>query len=119
MANNRKHVLGKYGENAAAEFLKRQGYEIVERNWHCRSGEIDLIARENDSWVFVEVKTRSSATSIPGFEAVDELKLQKLRRSIAQWCAARQVVSAKLRLDVVSVFLNSGSVKFEHLKQVF
>jgi putative endonuclease len=119
MADNRRHVLGKYGETVAAEFLTRQGYEIIERNWHCRSGEIDLIAREDDSWVFIEVKTRNSASSIEGLFAVDEVKLQKLRKSIAEWCSSRQIRSNKLRLDVVSVFLNAGLVRFEHLKQVF
>lgn len=119
MANSRRHVLGKYGETVAADFLTRQGYEIVERNWHCREGEIDLIARDHDDWVFVEVKTRSSKTSLDGLEAVDELKLQKLRKSISQWCTARQIVSSRLRLDVVSVFVNAGTVRFEHLKQVF
>lgn len=119
MADDRKHVLGKYGESVAADFLKRQGYEIVERNWHCRAGEIDLIVRDKDSWVFVEVKTRSSATALSGLEAVDELKLQKLRKAVSQWCVARQVITTKLRLDVISVFVHAGTVKFEHLKQVF
>ena len=119
MANTRRHILGKYGESVAADFLTRIGYEIVERNWHCRAGEIDLIARDEDSWVFVEVKTRSSKTAVEGLEAVDELKLQKLRKAISQWCKARQIVSTKLRLDVVSVFVTAGSVRFEHLKQVF
>jgi len=119
MANTRRHILGKYGESAAADFLAGKGYEIVERNWHCRDGEIDLIARDDDAWVFVEVKTRSSKTAIAGLEAVDELKLQRLRKSISQWCKSRQVISTKLRLDVVSVFVSAGSVRFEHLKQVF
>lgn len=119
MSNRPNHVLGKYGELVAAEYLVRQGYEIVERNWHCRQGEIDLVAKDRDQWVFVEVKTRSSKTADEGFEAVDQLKLQKLRRTIARWCEQRQVSSIKLRLDVISVFVSSGSVRFEHLKQVF
>ena len=119
MSDQPKHVLGKYGELVAADYLSRQGYEIVERNWHCRQGELDLIAKDRDQWVFVEVKTRSSKTADSGFEAVDQLKLQKLRRTIARWCEVRKVSSIKLRLDVVSVFVSAGSVRFEHLKQVF
>jgi len=119
MSNRPNHVLGKYGELAAAEYLVRQGYEIVERNWHCQQGELDLVAKERDQWVFVEVKTRSSKTADVGFEAVDQLKLQKLRRTIARWCELRQISSVKLRLDVISVFVSSGTVRFEHLKQVF
>ena len=119
MSNQPKHVLGKYGEMMAADFLARQGYEIVERNWHCRQGELDLIAKDQDQWVFVEVKTRSSKTADSGFEAVDQLKLQKLRRTIARWCELKQISSIKLRLDVVSVYVSAGNVRFEHLKQVF
>jgi putative endonuclease len=119
MANNPRHILGTYGELVAADFLSNQGYEIIERNWRCRQGEIDIVARERNSWVFVEVKTRSSASSDLGLEAVDELKIQKLRRAISQWCQDRQVASINLRIDVVSVFVHAGKVSFEHLKQVF
>ncbi len=119
MSNQPKHVLGKYGELVAAEYLMRQGNEIVERNWHCRQGEIDLVAKDQDQWVFVEVKTRSSKTADAGFEAVDQLKIQKLRRAIARWCEVHQITSIKLRLDVISVFVSTGQVRFEHLKQVF
>jgi putative endonuclease len=118
MANNRRHILGRYGEEAAANYLTALGYEIIERNFFCRSGEIDLVARDRDSWVFVEVKTRSGLGFGDPFEAINEIKLNKLRQTIAQWCRLRQVSSARLRLDAVSVLVTPDKVHIEHLKQV-
>ncbi len=118
MSNNRRHILGRYGEEAAANYLTALGYEIVERNFACRAGEIDLIARDKDAWVFVEVKTRSSKGFGDPFEAITELKLAKMRKTIAQWRADRQVHALKLRLDAVSVLVSYGRVHIEHLKQV-
>ena len=118
MSNNRRHILGRYGEEAAANYLTALGYEIVERNFACRAGEIDLIARDKDDWVFVEVKTRSSRGFGDPFEAITELKLAKMRKTIAQWRADRQVHALNLRLDAVSVLVSHGRVHIEHLKQV-
>ena len=61
---NAKQQLGRIGENLASEYLEKQGYLILERNFACRQGEIDIIAREKDEIVFVEVKTRSSCTCL-------------------------------------------------------
>jgi putative endonuclease len=118
MSNNRTHVLGRYGEQAAANYLSALGYEIVERNFSCRAGEIDLIAKDRDSWVFVEVKTRSGSGYGDPFEAITDLKLAKMRRTIAQWRSVRQIQSSKMRLDAVSVLVTAGRVHIEHLKQV-
>lgn len=117
MSSNRKHVLGAYGESLAADFLQQQGYEIVERNWRCRDGELDLVARDKDAWVFVEVKTRRSSTADSGFEAIDELKQQRIRRAVREWCRVREVVSMRLRIDAISVYLNGAEVRLEHIKQ--
>ena len=118
MSANRRHILGAYGESLAAKYLEDLGYEIIERNWRCREGELDLIARERDSWVFVEVKTRRSDSADDGFSAIDELKQQKIRRAIREWCRVREVASLRLRIDAISVFISGSKIRFEHLKQV-
>jgi len=102
----------------AAQYLQNQGYEIIERNFRCRDGELDLIAKDHGDWVVVEVKTRYSKKADAGFEAIDDIKLQKLRRAIRQWSTVRQIESLRIRLDAISVFVSPTSVKFEHLKQV-
>lgn len=115
----RRHVLGIYGERLAADYLISIGYEILERNWRCGIGEIDLIARDKDRWVFVEVKTRNAAGFGEPFESITEEKLSRLRRLVGEWCRIRQVAGVQVRIDAVSVLVDRGHVKLEHLKQVF
>jgi len=115
---NRRHILGLYGEQAAANYLTNLGYELVEKNFQSRAGEIDLILRDQDAWVFVEVKTRNSHSHESGLEAIDGNKVAKLRRTIADWLQTRGVTSGRIRLEAVSVLLNSGKVSFDHIKQV-
>lgn len=115
----RRHVLGIYGERLAADYLCSIGYEIVERNWRCGIGEIDLIAKDQDRWVFVEVKTRNAAGFGTPFEAITDEKLARLRKLVGEWCRLRQVSGIQVRIDAVSVLVDSGRVKLEHLKQVF
>jgi putative endonuclease len=115
---NRRHILGLYGERVAANYLSTLGYELVEKNFHSRAGEIDLILRDKDAWVFVEVKTRNSHSHESGLEAIDENKLAKLRRTIADWLQARGITAGRIRLEAISVAVNAGKVSFDHIKQV-
>ena len=94
----RNAELGRRGEDAAARFLDRRGYEIVERNWTCAAGEADIIARDGDSVVFVEVKTRSSCDYGMPAEAVDEAK-----RIAALFLQGFHVVDVPVRFDIVSI----------------
>ena len=115
---NRRHILGKYGEEVATSYLQNLGYELVERNFQSRAGEIDIILRDQDSWVFVEVKTRNSHNHLAGLEAIDEPKLARMRRAMADWLHARGVTAGKIRLEVVSVLVQGGAVTFDHVRQV-
>ncbi len=115
----RRHVLGIYGERLAADYLVSIGYEIVDRNWRCGIGEIDLVARDNDRWVFVEVKTRNGAGFGSPFEAITDEKLNRLRRLVGEWCRIKQVSGVQVRIDAISVLVEQGKVYLEHLKQVF
>lgn len=111
--------IGKYGEDRAAEFLARLGYEIVERNWRGDAGEIDIVARDRDCVVFAEVKTRTRNGYGHPFEAITTKKIQTMRRLVSQWCQVRKCAAVKVRLDAVSVLIVGGRVHIEHLKQVF
>ncbi len=115
----RRHVLGIYGERLAADYLTSIGYEVLERNWRCGIGEIDLIARDKDRWVFVEVKTRNGAGYGTPFEAITDAKMNRLRRLVGEWCRIRQVAGVQVRIDAIAVLIDNGQVKLEHLKQVF
>ncbi|HQJ35005.1 MAG TPA: YraN family protein, partial [Rhodoglobus sp.] len=83
-----KDALGRRGEEIAARYLASRGLAIVERNWRCPQGEIDLIARDGGELVFVEVKTRSSVAYGHPLESITPVKLARLRRLAAAWCDA-------------------------------
>ena len=116
---NANQSVGKYGEDRASEFLERLGYELLERNWRCNSGEIDIVARDQDCLVFAEVKTRTRVGFGHPFEAITPVKMQRMRQLVGEWCRAHQISSVQVRLDAISVLLTGGRIHIEHLKQVF
>jgi putative endonuclease len=116
---NLRQTFGRYGEDRAAVYLEDRGYEILERNWRSRNGEIDLVAKDNGQIVFVEVKTRNGSGYGHPFEAITPDKISRMRRLAADWCLAKQVSGLKIRLDAISVLVSGGRVSIEHLKQVF
>ena len=99
----RNRELGRRGEDAAARFLDRRGYDIVERNWTCAAGEADIIARDGDALVFVEVKTRSNTEKGLPSEAVDAGKRRRYERIAALFLVDYDVVDVPVRFDVVSI----------------
>jgi putative endonuclease len=100
--------LGRTGERLAAEALTRRGYCILEQNYRCRHGEIDLVAEEGQDLVFVEVKTRRGAAYGLPEEAVTARKRQKLREVASYYLDAHSCSERPWRIDVVAVQLSSG-----------
>lgn len=107
--------LGRAGEDAAAAYLKSIGHEILDRNWRCREGEIDLVSRDGSCLVMTEVKTRSSARTGDPLEAITPRKLMRMRALAGMWCAAHPELIGKLRLDAVSVIMRGGEHRIRHL----
>jgi len=105
--------LGGKGEKQAEKYLVSQGYDIVERNFRCKYGEIDIIARKGGVLVFVEVKTRSGSGFGMGFESVTQKKQEKLLLTAQAYMAGRPPTAA--RFDVVSI--DSG--KITHIQNAF
>ena len=119
MATN-KTALGNRGEDQAASHLESLGYNIVERNYRCKHGEIDLVAKEKTDLVFVEVKTRRSMSCGYGSEAVDKRKRQKLAKSAISYLDERGLGEIDCRFDIVEVYLENGHpVRFEIIKGAF
>lgn len=117
-----KDELGRRGERIAERALVARGYEILDRNWRCPDGEIDLVARDGDALVFIEVKTRSSTAFGHPFEAITPGKLSRLRRLAAIWLHDHHPVSgvARLRVDAVGVIAPTGApATIEHLEGIF
>jgi putative endonuclease len=96
--------LGNAGETAVAAWYESAGYHVVERNWRCRDGELDLIVRRGRAFVFCEVKSRSSDAFGAPVEAVTRAKQTRLRHLAARWLADHAGVRAmEIRFDVASV----------------
>jgi putative endonuclease len=94
---------GEAGESLACEFLRRLGYEIVARNFRCRSGEVDVVAKQGGTTVFVEVKDRASASHGEGHEAVTFGKRRRIIRAAKLFAASRGLFDSPLRFDVISI----------------
>ena len=103
MTYARNQALGAYGERLAADHLRSLGLVILDRNWTCRHGEIDIVARDGDTLVVCEVKTRTSTSHGTALEAVSGHKMLRLRRSLSAWLEIHQVSPAGVRIDVVTV----------------
>jgi putative endonuclease len=98
-----RRTLGVEGEELAAAWYEAHGYEVVARNWRCRTGELDLVVRRNRTFVFCEVKTRTTdAFGIPAI-AVDQRKRQRLRVLAARYLEDSPVRAREIRFDVVSI----------------
>ncbi len=115
----RKDDLGRTGEQLAVEHLTAAGYTIVDRNWRCSLGEIDIVARRGDTTVVVEVKTRSGVGFGHPLDAVTPRKLVRLRRLSAAWCEsqARSAVPRSLRIDVIGVVVARDGITIDHVQQ--
>lgn len=97
-------ALGRWGEDVAVQHLEAAGYVVLARNWRCREGELDVVARYGDAVVFVEVKTRSSTAYGEPAEAVTPVKARRIRGLAARWLTeARPAGLHDLRFDVISV----------------
>ncbi len=116
---NPKDVLGRQGEQLAVEHLRQDGLRVLDRNWRCAEGEIDIVAAERRSLVICEVKTRSSVRYGTPLEAVSRAKRGRLRRLAACWLVAHGVLFDEIRIDVVGVLrTESGDFTVEHVRGV-
>lgn len=111
-----KDVRGRLGEDLAAAHLTDQGMVVIERNWRCDLGELDIVAREGDSLVVCEVKTRSSRRFGDPLEAVTQAKATRLRRLAARWVAEHQVRPREIRIDLVGIVLAPGGPEIDHVR---
>lgn len=112
--------LGKRGEKAAAKFLERRGFEVVERNWTCYAGEADIIAIQDDTLCFVEVKTRSDCQKGFPSEAVDGRKRDRYERIAACYLKDRAFDDMRVRFDVISILaLNNDRAFLRHHVNAF
>lgn len=113
-----KRLLGNRGEDLAATYLKKKGFKILMRNFKTPLGEIDIIAEDKETIVFIEVKTRSDDSFGQPFEAVDGRKRERMRR-IALLYLKNLGKERPARFDVISVEMKNGSSKIDHIIEAF
>lgn len=114
-----RSALGAYGEALAARHLIEQGMTVLDRNWRCDQGEIDIVARDGKVLVVCEVKTRSSVAFGYPLEGVTEQKAARIRRLAARWLAAHGVRPDEVRIDLVGVLKPPGEpADIEHVRGV-
>ena len=113
-----RHEIGKEGENIATKYLENLGYTIIERNFMARQGEIDIIAKDKEEYVFIEVKTRSSNLFGEPIEAVNKPKQKHLINTVKYYIYLNQLENEFIRLDVIEVYLKEESYRINHIKQI-
>jgi putative endonuclease len=119
MPNSAKLKTGKIGEDLAAHFLQEIGYKIVARNYHTRSGEIDIIAQHNDVLIFVEVKTARTFSFGETEAWVDEDKQQRIGCAAEKYLYDFQIEDMDCRFDVITVDLTKTPPRLHHIKDAF
>ncbi len=115
-----RNELGSHGERIAAAYLTSAGLRLLDRNWRCREGELDIVARDGDALVFCEVKTRRATGFGHPLEAVPPAKQRRLRTLAQRWLAAHDEHAPDLRFDVVGVLVRpAGPALVSHLRGAF
>lgn len=111
-------ALGRRGEDAAVRYLTGLGWTILDRNWRCPEGELDIIAHDGRGHVVCEVKTRRSARFGDPFDAITVEKAARLRRLAWRWAAAHGVGGAPMRVDALGLIGDGDAFAIDHLKEV-
>ena len=117
--SNYRQKLGKHGEELAEMFLSKKGYEILERNYRKYRGEIDLIVKDQEYLVFVEVKTARSDRFGPPIFRVDARKKKQLGKIAMAYYQEKELFDQDSRFDVVTVTFSSGQTNIEHIENAF
>lgn len=114
-----KDILGRWGEELAVQHLRRAGLVVLDRNWRCPIGEIDIVAREGRQLVICEVKTRSGLGFGSPLEAITDHKAQRLGRLAGAWLASHSLRYRAVRIDVVGVLRRHGAeTVIDHIRGV-
>ena len=114
-----RHEIGKVGEELAVKYLEGLEYTRVERNFIARQGEIDIIARDKEELVFIEVKTRTNMKFGKPIDAVNEPKQKHLIRTVKFYLYCKHLEDEFVRIDIIEVYLYNKRCRINHIKQAF
>jgi putative endonuclease len=112
-------VLGNIGEIKSCEYLESSGYLIIEKNFRCPYGEIDIIARREDVICFIEVKTRANSSYGEPQESVNPLKTARIRNAASCYLGLKNLNSFEVSFDVISIKISGKKLHLQHFKNCF
>ncbi|HWQ79318.1 MAG TPA: YraN family protein [Anaerovoracaceae bacterium] len=110
--------VGSWGEDAAEKYLRKKGYLILERNFRCRYGEIDIIAMAGTELVFLEVKTRRNLNYGLPCESVTAAKVKHLKRAVSYYASTCPIRHSGVRLDVIEILAKEGQAHIHHIENI-
>ena len=110
--------VGKFGEDVAVKYLKQNGYKILDRNFSCKRGELDIVALQKKQIVFIEIKARTSIEYGLPKEAVTKKKSEHIYKTAEYYLYTRNLEKEDTRIDVIEVYIKNGKFRINHLKQV-
>ena len=111
-----RHELGKIGEEIVSKYLEKNNYKILLRNFRCKQGEIDIIAKEGQEYVFIEVKTRTNIFYGLPKEAVNGNKKSHIYRAVEYFVYMNKLENVSIRIDVIEVYKNEKKFIVNHIK---
>jgi len=115
-----RHRFGKHAEEQTCKYLQKQGLKLIESNYRCNYGEIDLIMQDKDCIVFVEVRARAGQNFLDGLESIDSSKQSKIIKTATYYLQkTKQLNEVFCRFDVVAVKLLDGSLQFHWIQDAF
>lgn len=112
-----RHITGKNGEKIAEKYLLENNYKILEKNFNCRQGEIDIIAKEDDEIIFIEVKTRTNKRYGNPIDAVTNTKQKHLKKAIEYYLYINKLENSFIRIDVIEVYKKGNNISINHIKK--
>lgn len=112
----KRHIIGKIGEDIAESYLIKNNYEIIERNFSCRQGEIDIIAKYKNEIIFIEVKTRSNNKYGNPIDAVTYFKKNHMLKSIQYYLFSKKLEDCFIRIDIIEVYKKGDRFFINHIK---
>ena len=115
-----RQEIGKWGENLACKYLEKNNYKIIERNFLCHQGEIDIIAKDRNQReiIFIEVKTRSNLKYGNPAEAVNKEKQRHIKQAAKYYIYRNSLTSLAIRVDVIEVYIQKLNCRINHIKQI-
>ncbi|HDQ41495.1 MAG TPA: YraN family protein [Desulfonatronum sp.] len=110
---------GRAGEDAAVRFLEKSGYVVLERNWRCKAGEVDIICLHRETVVFVEVRTRAEPAMVSPAQSVNRAKVIRLFKAASRFLSLRQWWEKPCRFDLIAVVDTGQGARLEHITDAF